>query len=122
MWKFNKSIGIINIIKPSLVQKHTHTRLYKTLARPVLCYGSETWTLRKNEENRITASEMKFMHWTAGYTKLNHQRNEDILQELGLETVLQYAHQYHENWFHHVKSMPRSRIPRVVLNYRPSEA
>lgn len=121
IFKFNKSVGIINnIMNPSLVQKHTRTRLYKTLARPVLCYGSEAWTLRKCDENRITASEMKFMRRTAGYTKWDHQRNEDILQELGLEPILQYIHQYQENWFLHVKRMPRSRIPRAVLNYRPS--
>ena len=37
--RYNKSIGIINsVMKPSLVQKHTRMRLYKTLARPVLCY------------------------------------------------------------------------------------
>ncbi|KAJ4439710.1 hypothetical protein ANN_07838 [Periplaneta americana] len=37
----------INIImKPFLVQRHTRTRLYKTLTRPVLRYGSEEWTLK----------------------------------------------------------------------------
>ena len=46
------------------------------------------------------------MHRIAGYTKWDHERNEDILQELGLEPVLQYIHQYL-----HVKRMPRSRIP-----------
>jgi hypothetical protein len=36
--KYSKTIGIINnILKPSLVQKHTRIRIYKTLARPVLC-------------------------------------------------------------------------------------
>jgi len=35
-------MGIIKEgLKPALVQKH----LYKTLARPVLRYGSEAWTI-----------------------------------------------------------------------------
>ena len=46
--KFNRTIGL----KPSLVQRHTRTCLYKTLAQPTLCYGSEAWILR-----RITTSE-----------------------------------------------------------------
>ncbi|KAJ4434794.1 hypothetical protein ANN_23365 [Periplaneta americana] len=52
--------GIINgLMKPSLVPKHTRTHLYKTLARPVLCYGSEVCTLRKSNENRITVLPVK---------------------------------------------------------------
>ena len=67
--KFNKSVGIINnIMKPNLVQQHTRTHLYKMLARPLLCYGSEAWTLRRSDETRITACEMKFMLRTAGCT------------------------------------------------------
>ena len=77
--------------------------------------------LRKFDENRLTASEMKFMRRTAGYTKWDHQRNEYILQELGLEPILQYIHQDQDKWLHHVKRMPRSRILRAVLNYRRSE-
>jgi hypothetical protein len=68
--KYSKTMGIINnVLKPSLVQKHTRIRIYKTLARPVSSYGSEAWTIRKSDERRITAYEMKFMRQTAGYTK-----------------------------------------------------
>jgi hypothetical protein len=54
--KYSKTMGIINnILKPSLVQKHTHIRIYKTLVCPMLCYGSEAWSIRKSDESRITA-------------------------------------------------------------------
>ena len=73
--KFNKSVGIINnIMKPNLVQQHIHTHLCKMLARPVLCYCSEAWTLRTSDETRITACEMKFMRRTAGCTKWDHRK------------------------------------------------
>jgi hypothetical protein len=52
--RYNKSIGIINsVMKQSLVQKHTRMRLHKTLARPVLCYGSEAWTMRNRDKSRL---------------------------------------------------------------------
>jgi hypothetical protein len=77
--KYSKIMGIINnVLKPFLVQKHT--RIYMTLARPVLCYGSEAWTIRKCDESRITACEMKFMCRTAGYTKRDLKRNEEVLK------------------------------------------
>jgi hypothetical protein len=48
----------------------------------MLCYGSEEWTIRKSDESRITACEMKFMRQTAGYTKWDLKRNEEVLKEL----------------------------------------
>jgi hypothetical protein len=60
--KYSKTMGMINnVLKPSLVQKHTRIHIYKTLAHPMLCYGSEAWTIRKSDERRITACEMKFV-------------------------------------------------------------
>jgi hypothetical protein len=81
--KYYKSMGIINnILKSPLVQKHTRICIYKTLARPMLCCGSEAWTIRKSDESRITACEMKLMRRTAGYTKWDLKRNEEVLKEL----------------------------------------
>jgi hypothetical protein len=51
---FVKVSGIINqIFKPSLVSRHTRIRMYKTLAIPVLSYGSEAWTIRRTYERRL---------------------------------------------------------------------
>jgi hypothetical protein len=83
---------IINaVLKPTLIQKHTRIRLYKTLAQPVLFYGSEAWIIRKGDDgNRLTACEMKFMR-TASYTKWDHKSNEDILTELKIEPMIDYV-------------------------------
>ncbi|KAJ4434022.1 hypothetical protein ANN_16341 [Periplaneta americana] len=106
-----KTMGIINtIMKPSLVQRHIRIRLYKTLARPALCYGSEAWTLRKKDESRITANEMKFIRYTAGYTKWDHKRNEDVMEELQLEPVINHVKHYQNNWIFHLHRMHRDRI------------
>jgi hypothetical protein len=82
-------MGIINqIFKPSLVQKHTRIKIYKTLARPILTYGSEVWTICKSDRARITANEKKFVRRTARYTKLDKKRNTEILRELKINSVL----------------------------------
>jgi hypothetical protein len=86
------STGVINnVFKPSLVQKHTRIQGYKTLARPVLSYGSEAWTIKKKEETRLQASEMKFMRRTADYTLFDHKQSEDILKELQIEPVITHV-------------------------------
>ncbi|KAJ4445242.1 hypothetical protein ANN_07043 [Periplaneta americana] len=88
--------------------------------RPVLCYGSEAWTLKKKDESRITANEMKFMRYTAGYTKWDHKRNEDVMEELQLEPVINHGKHYRNNWINHLHRMRRDRIPKVMLHYRPN--
>jgi hypothetical protein len=35
------------VLKYSLLQKHTTPNIHKTLARPVLTYGSEAYMIRK---------------------------------------------------------------------------
>jgi hypothetical protein len=35
--------------------------LYKTLLRPIILYGSESWALTKTEENKLKISERKIL-------------------------------------------------------------
>jgi hypothetical protein len=74
---FLKTIRVINqVFKPSLVQYHTRLNIYRTLARLVLTYGSEAWTIIKADEKRLQAAEMKFMRKFVGFTLLDHKENE----------------------------------------------
>jgi hypothetical protein len=113
-------MGIINqIFKPSLVQKHTRIKIYKTLARPVLTYGSEAWTMCNSDRTGITANEMKFLRRTAGYTKLYKKRNTEILRELKINSVLEHTDRHRNNWQQHVQRTDRSRVARQVMACRP---
>jgi hypothetical protein len=81
-------LGIINqTFKTSLVSRHTRIHIYKTLARPVLPYGSEAWTIRRTDERRLISAEMCFLRRTAGYSLWDHKRNEDILTELQISQI-----------------------------------
>jgi hypothetical protein len=96
---FVKVLGIINqIFKPSLVSRHTIIRIYtrKTLARPVLSYGSEAWTIKRTDERRLISAEMRFLR-TAGYTRWDHKINEDILTKLQISRITEFIYQYRKN-------------------------
>jgi hypothetical protein len=71
-----------NTLKPNLAQRSTRLQLYKTLALPTLLYGSEIWTIKQCDKNRLRTAEMKYLRRTAGYTLFNHKRSEEILEEL----------------------------------------
>jgi len=70
----------------------TKIRLMKALVWPVVTYGCESWTLRKNEETRLEAFEMKELRkilrvsWTTKKTKEWVPSKTGIKREL-LDTV-----------------------------------
>ena len=36
-------------------------KVYRTVARPALMYGSETWALKKAQENKLEVAEMRML-------------------------------------------------------------
>jgi hypothetical protein len=92
-------VVINNALKPSFMQKHTRIRLYKLLARPVLCYSSEAWTIKKKDKSQMTACEMRFMWRTAGYTKWDLKRSEGVMKELKKSSS---ANEYNSDYQSHV--------------------
>jgi len=62
-----KITGILNnVFRPRKTLKKTRLTLHKTLALPVLLYGSETWTIKASDARRTTAAEIKYMRRKAG--------------------------------------------------------
>ena len=37
--------------------------IYKAIIRPVVMYGTETWALRKREEEVLDRTEMRMIQW-----------------------------------------------------------
>jgi hypothetical protein len=51
---FLQILGLLNnALKPNLVQRSTRLKLYKILALPTLLYGSEIWTIKQCDKNRL---------------------------------------------------------------------
>jgi hypothetical protein len=48
-------------VKTSNLSRSTKYIIYKTLMRPVLLYGSETWVLTRREENQLLVFERKVL-------------------------------------------------------------
>ena len=52
--------GLQNHMKSRIISRNIKTLLYKTLIRPVLTYGAETWVLSKQDE-RLSIFERKIL-------------------------------------------------------------
>lgn len=53
--------GLEKVLKSKALFKALKIKMYMTLLRPIVLYGSETWALRKTEESRLMIFERKVL-------------------------------------------------------------
>ena len=53
------------------MQRKTTLRIHNIAAKAALKFGSEAWVLKKREEQRLEAAQMKFLGHLLGITKLD---------------------------------------------------
>ena len=53
-------------------------KVYRTVVRPALMYGAETWALKKAQTKKLEVAEIRMLRWMCGDTKLDKTRHERI--------------------------------------------
>ena len=56
------------------MNKETKLRIHNVTAKAALKLGSEAWVLKKREEQRLEAAQMKFLRLLLGITKLDKKK------------------------------------------------
>ena len=88
-------------------------------AKAALKFGSEIWVLKKREEQRLEAAQMKFLRHLLGITKLDKEKNQCITGKKGGQNIVKEIKQYQKKWLQHVKRMDTNRLPKQALQYKP---
>jgi len=65
------------------MNKETKLRIHNITVKAALKFGSEVWVLRKREEQRLEAAQMKFLKHLLGITKLDKEKNQCIREKNG---------------------------------------
>ena len=60
------------------MNKETKLRIHNITPKTALKFGSEAWVLKKREEKRLEATQMKFLRYLLGITKLDKEKNQCI--------------------------------------------
>ena len=81
-------------------------------AKAAMKFGSEAWVLKKREEQRLKAAQMKFLRHLLGITKLYKEKNQcNIRQKTGTQNIVKEIKQYQKKWLQHVQRMDTNRLP-----------
>jgi len=82
---YNKINGAIRRHFGIQMNKETNLRIHNITAKAALQFGSEAWVLKKSEEQRLEAAQMKFLRHLLGITKLDKEKNQCIRQKTGAQ-------------------------------------
>ena len=61
--------------------------VYMTVIRHVLMHGSETWVLRKGEQNLLERTEMRMVRWMMGIKRIEKIRNQKMRARAGVANI-----------------------------------
>ena len=105
-----------NIWTSKNISKQTKMQLYQSLILSILLYGAETWTTKKDDENRLNVFEMSCLRRILGVSRLDKIRNSHIKQSLNLNTtVTDRVSTKRLKYFGHVSRLPPHRNPKIAL-------
>jgi len=98
--------------------KETKLRIHNITSKATLKFGSEAWELKKREEQRLEAAQMKFLRHLLGITKLDKEKDQYIRQKTGTQNIVKEIKQYQKKWLQHVQRMDTKRLPKQALQYK----
>jgi len=78
---YNKINGAIRRHFGKQVNKETKLRIHNITAKAALNFGTEACVLKKREEQRLEAAQIKFLRQLLGITNLHKEKNQCIRQK-----------------------------------------
>ena len=98
----------------------TKLRLLNALVYPVLLYGTEIWTIKKNDLKKLVAFEMRCYRKVLNITWKDKIRNEDVLLRISScifkpKRILARITESQLSWFGHVCRISNMRLPKRIL-------
>jgi len=97
------------------INKETKLRIHNITGKAALEFGSEAWVLKKREEQRLEAAQMKYLRQLLGITKLDKGKNQCLRQKTGVQNILKEIKQYLKKWLQHIQRMDTNRLPKHKL-------
>ena len=96
-------------------------KFYKSVVRPAMLYGAETWPIKKEQERKLEVAEMRMLRWMCGVTRRDKIRNEWIRGTVKVVEVSRKAQERRLKWFGHVTRRENEYVCKRVMNMEVEE-
>ena len=114
--------GLRKHLRSHLTSKNAKILMYKVL-RPVLTYASETWTLPKTNERRLSLFERKVLRRIFGAKQENRTWRKRYNYEIFNEpNIVNYIKVKRLAWAGHLVHMNNERTLKKIFNTKPDGA
>ena len=90
-------------------------KVYKTVVRPAMMYGAETWAVKKAHEKKLDVAEMRMLRWMSGVTKMDRIRNERIRGTTRVGEISKKVQESRLKWYGHVSRREEEYVGKRVL-------
>ncbi|KAJ8705151.1 hypothetical protein PYW07_010978 [Mythimna separata] len=91
-------------------------KIYKSVIRPVMLYGSECWAVKKTDEKRLHVAEMRLLRWMCGVTRMDKVRNEYIRGSLKVAPVTEKLKGNRLTWYGQVKRRDETHVTKRIMS------
>lgn len=117
-----KAIRMLNtILWDQKISKENKHRIYNTIVKSIVTYGSEVWQLKEKSMKTLEATEMDYWRRSAGKSRLERIRNERIREVMGIKhTIVEDIKIKQLKWYGHVQRMSTERLPKQILQWTPT--
>lgn len=111
------------LLKSSLITRKLKLLVYKTIIKPVVLYGSETWTMTSRDGNRLNVWERKILRKIYGAVCEDGvwriRTNNELEALYGNPNIVTDIKMRRLRWLGHVQRMGEERVPKKVLYSTP---
>ena len=116
-------------VKPAVIQDYFRhmgyvERLYHTVIRPVVVYGSECWVLTENIKQKLLVFERRLLRRIFGPTQKTNgewrqKTNEELENLINHENIVRHIKSKRLSWVGHVERMPDERVAKSIYKWKP---
>jgi Reverse transcriptase (RNA-dependent DNA polymerase) len=119
--KGNRSTGALQrIMSTKTVSRKAKLRIYETVIRPTVLYGSELWILSKKHVTELQIWERKILRKIFGGKQTSdgwrRRTNEELMSLYGKPSIVNVVKAQRIRWIGHIMRLPKDRATRKALD------
>lgn len=117
--------SLLKMLRSKSVSRNSKCALYKSVIRPVVTYGSESWCMTQKQEQCLLTFERKVLRTIFGpvfdqnQNRWRRRFNHELMQLYKEPDIVRTTKINRLRWLGHVQRMGESRVPKKLLKTKP---